>query len=131
MCRLSLTILSLTFRGAATIRCRSTYLRSSRKTKLWQPASVSTLRSATVRGCNTAPPKPPHRSSRLSMTFSLTTTSPLTFSASVRSSLEQVSRLLRGQALRLRRVGAYSQRGRLAHRPSVEKGSLLLSLHTG
>lgn len=42
--------------------------------------------ATTVRGCNTAPPKPPQRSSRLSMTSSLTTTSPHTFSASVRTS---------------------------------------------
>lgn len=38
------------------------------------------------RGCSTAPPKPPPRSSRLSMTSYLTTTSPHTSSASVRTS---------------------------------------------
>lgn len=76
---------------AATIRCRSTCLRSSRKMKNSQPAGVSTPRYATVRGCNTAPPKPPHRSSRLSMTSSLTTTSPHTSSASVRTSSTSAS----------------------------------------
>lgn len=54
-------------------------------------ASVSTPRSATVRGCNTAPPKPPYRSCRLSMTSFLTMTSPLTFSASVRISSTSAS----------------------------------------
>ena len=49
-------IVSLTFRGVATIKCLSTYSLSSRKTKLWQPANVSTPKSATVRGINTAPP---------------------------------------------------------------------------
>lgn len=43
---------------AATIKCRSTCSRSSRKTKHWQPANVSTPRSAMVRGCNIAPPNP-------------------------------------------------------------------------
>ena len=38
------------------------------------------------RGCNAAPPKPPLRSSRLSKISYLTTTSPHTFSASVRTS---------------------------------------------
>lgn len=89
--RLSLTIHSLTFRGAATIRCRSTCSRSSRKMKLWQPASASTPRSATGRGCNAAPPKPPLRSSRLSKISYLTTTSPHTFSASVRTSSTSAS----------------------------------------
>ena len=69
---------------AATIKCRSTCSRSSRNTKLWQTANVSTPRSATDPACNTASLKPPLPSNRKSRTFCLTMTSPLTFSASVR-----------------------------------------------
>lgn len=70
---------------AATIRCRSTCSRSSRKTKHWQPANVLTPRYAMVRGCNIAPPKPPQRSRMMSRTSLSKTTSPLTSSASVRT----------------------------------------------
>lgn len=131
LCRPSLTIRSLTYRGAATIKCRSTCSRLSRKTKLWQPANVSTPRSATDPACDTASPKPPLPSRVPSRTSLSTTTSPLISSAFRRNSLGRALRLLRGQALWLRRVSAYSQRERFAHRPSVEKGSLLLSLHPG
>ena len=81
----SLTKTSRSSLGAATIRCRSTCSRSSRKTKHWQPANVSTPRSDMAPGCNTAPPKPPQRSRMMSRTSFSTTTSPLTFSASVRT----------------------------------------------
>lgn len=70
----------------ATIRCLLTCSRSSRKTKHWQPANVSTPKSATDPGCNIAPPKPPPRSRMMSRTSFLTTTSPLTFWAFVRTS---------------------------------------------
>lgn len=42
-------------------------------------------RYAMVRGCNIAPPKPPQRSRMMSRTSFLTMTSPLTFSASVKT----------------------------------------------
>ncbi len=103
LCLPSRTIRSHTFRGVATtfsssteweiIKCRSTCSRSSRKSKLWQPANVSTLKSATAPGCNTAPQKSPHRSSAQSRTSLSTMTSPLNY---LRRCLRlfQISRLL-------------------------------------
>lgn len=101
------------------------------KDEHWQPANASTPRSATDPARNTASPKPPLPSRVPSRTSLLTTTSPLISSAFRRNSLGRALRLLRGQALWLRRVSTYSQRERFAHRPYVEKGSLLLSLHPG
>ena len=58
---------------------------AQQRKKLWQPANVSMPRYAMVRDCNIAPPKQPQRSRMMSRTSFLTMTSPLTFSASVRT----------------------------------------------
>lgn len=91
LCLPSWTIASLIFSRAVTIRCLPTCSRSSRKSKHWQPANVSTPKSATVRGCNTVLPKPPQRSRVPSRTSPLTMISSLTFSAFVRTSSTLVS----------------------------------------
>ena len=64
---------------------------AQQRKKLWQPANVSMPRYAMVRDCNIAPPKQPQRSRMMSRTSFLTMTSPLIFSASVRTSSTSAS----------------------------------------